>query len=145
MSNSCNNIRSLTHCSGLGIKPLPQHQPELPQRQHRLLNPLHHKRTLTCLLTAALSRSPLFCAFYLSYLFLFFSFLPLSFFPPIFPSNSLELIIFILLVATYETTCIPNFSKFNACQYCHLLLLFLSFLLFLGPLLRHMEVPRLGV
>ena len=35
---SCGSSGSLTHCTGLGVKPVPQQPPEPPQRQHRIFN-----------------------------------------------------------------------------------------------------------
>lgn len=44
LCHSWGNTRSLTHCSGLGIKPELQHGPEPLQRQQWILNVLCHSR-----------------------------------------------------------------------------------------------------
>ena len=44
LCHSCGKAGSLMHCAGLGIKPIPQQQPEPPQRQHSILTLLCHSR-----------------------------------------------------------------------------------------------------
>ena len=44
LRHSRGNARSLTHCTRLGIEPVPQQQPELLQKQHWILNLLCHSR-----------------------------------------------------------------------------------------------------
>ena len=42
LRHSCSSAGSLSHCTGLGIKPRPQQWPDLPQGQHHIFNPLLH-------------------------------------------------------------------------------------------------------
>ena len=44
LHHSCSNTGSLTHCAGMGIKPMPQRQPGPLQRQCWILYPLLHSQ-----------------------------------------------------------------------------------------------------
>ena len=68
-------LNLLTYCARLGVELMPQQWPKLPQRQHQILNLLHHSGnsplTTSCLTGVLMTNSFSFILICLSFSFIF--------------------------------------------------------------------------